>query len=318
MNKIKRIPWIDTARGLAMLLVVLGHSIGYIDNPLNKFILSFHMPLFFFVAGLCAKASPKTLWTFFTYKMRRYGFAQLLLAVICMGCDFFTTGSLHPLKNLFIWFLPVLLYTELLFQVVARIQKHLLFVGLALGTTILLSVFPIHTVVHVEIVPMAFLFYEMGFGFMQKVYRNRIQIMRSCILGGGGKPLYRSAVNILLMALLGVSALNNASVLMYENYYGNLVLFFLSAIIGIYLLCRIGKFFEQNQVLHWYGMNSMYVYVLHFKMTPVFHFLGAHLLGIRMDLYHFPYYFFIFALEIGLIYIMIEMKKFLEKKIGFC
>lgn len=36
-----RIEWLDSARGIAIILVVLGHCIGYIDDPLNKVILSF-------------------------------------------------------------------------------------------------------------------------------------------------------------------------------------------------------------------------------------------------------------------------------------
>lgn len=50
-----RIEWLDSARGIAIILVVLGHCIGYIDDPLNKVILSFHMPAFFFLSGICMK-----------------------------------------------------------------------------------------------------------------------------------------------------------------------------------------------------------------------------------------------------------------------
>ena len=38
---------IDFAKGLGILIVMLGHSITLMDNPLNTLILSFHMPLFF-------------------------------------------------------------------------------------------------------------------------------------------------------------------------------------------------------------------------------------------------------------------------------
>lgn len=51
----QRINWIDSAKGIGILLVVLGHSTGNIEDPLNKAILSFHMPLFFFLSGLCSK-----------------------------------------------------------------------------------------------------------------------------------------------------------------------------------------------------------------------------------------------------------------------
>lgn len=46
-----RIAYIDVLRGMLMFLVVLGHSIGSIENPVNRFILSFHMPAFFIVSG---------------------------------------------------------------------------------------------------------------------------------------------------------------------------------------------------------------------------------------------------------------------------
>lgn len=45
----KRIEWIDIAKGIGILLVILGHA-GIPDN-LYTIIYSFHMPLFFFLSG---------------------------------------------------------------------------------------------------------------------------------------------------------------------------------------------------------------------------------------------------------------------------
>lgn len=62
-NKAKRIEYIDTAKGLAILLVVIGHVLIYDcynfdaaanDNSLNHWLYSFHMPLFMFLSGLLA------------------------------------------------------------------------------------------------------------------------------------------------------------------------------------------------------------------------------------------------------------------------
>ena len=59
----KRIEWIDSARGIAILLVVIGHVLGgytgnyglpqyqRIINLLVDIIYSFHMPLFFMISG---------------------------------------------------------------------------------------------------------------------------------------------------------------------------------------------------------------------------------------------------------------------------
>ena len=41
----KRIEWVDIAKGIAILLMVIGHEVP--SGLLYVFIFSFHMPLFF-------------------------------------------------------------------------------------------------------------------------------------------------------------------------------------------------------------------------------------------------------------------------------
>lgn len=60
-----RIRWIDEVRGLAIILVIIGHVIGGLsseigggeDNILRTAIYSFHMPLMFIISGLVAHES---------------------------------------------------------------------------------------------------------------------------------------------------------------------------------------------------------------------------------------------------------------------
>lgn len=51
----KRIDYIDEIRGIAILLVIIGHIIQFngikTNNPVFEFIYSFHMPLFFAISG---------------------------------------------------------------------------------------------------------------------------------------------------------------------------------------------------------------------------------------------------------------------------
>jgi len=73
---VNRIAWIDAARGLGILLVVIGHALGgLIDSPLGAgqdgfrraffAIYTFHMPLFFLLSGLMiTKRLEKGAWTF--------------------------------------------------------------------------------------------------------------------------------------------------------------------------------------------------------------------------------------------------------------
>lgn len=50
----QRIDWIDTAKGLCMILVIVGHTLPY-GNLMRNFIFSFHMPAFFFLTGYTAR-----------------------------------------------------------------------------------------------------------------------------------------------------------------------------------------------------------------------------------------------------------------------
>lgn len=54
----KRITWIDTVRGGAMICVVLGHlGVGFI----NDIVYAFHMPVFFMLTGYMVRINQKEL-----------------------------------------------------------------------------------------------------------------------------------------------------------------------------------------------------------------------------------------------------------------
>lgn len=49
----KRLDYLDVAKGIGILLVILGHcQLGRIGRA-HSLIYSFHMPLFFFISGVC-------------------------------------------------------------------------------------------------------------------------------------------------------------------------------------------------------------------------------------------------------------------------
>lgn len=45
-----RIAWVDVAKGIAILLVIIGHTVNF-GSATRNFIFSFHMPLFFILSG---------------------------------------------------------------------------------------------------------------------------------------------------------------------------------------------------------------------------------------------------------------------------
>ena len=55
VNMQKRIEYIDTAKAIGILLVILGHCKFLYRPELGIFIYSFHMPLFFVISGMFVK-----------------------------------------------------------------------------------------------------------------------------------------------------------------------------------------------------------------------------------------------------------------------
>ena len=73
-----RIELIDIVKAITIILVILGHTTGNLETPMyRRLIYSFHMPLFFFLAGLSIR--PKALKTFHGWK---YFIKKNLLALI--------------------------------------------------------------------------------------------------------------------------------------------------------------------------------------------------------------------------------------------
>lgn len=71
-----RVKWLDSARGIAVFLVILGHmGIPYF----GKYITSFHMPLFFFLSGVTF--SVKDSFSEFVRKKAM----RLLVPYFCLG-----------------------------------------------------------------------------------------------------------------------------------------------------------------------------------------------------------------------------------------
>ncbi len=129
-----RIHYFDYARGIGIILVILGH-IQYISKGLRIFIVSFHMPLFFFLSGMLLFVrgeKDRSLREVFLKKARSmlypYFVFSILDIIIYIGyyCLTGRDGGLSTVISAVIqtltfygysvlWFLPTLFGSELLF-----------------------------------------------------------------------------------------------------------------------------------------------------------------------------------------------------------
>ena len=126
-----RISWIDITKGLAIILVVIGHSIQSFGNDLHilfRVIYSFHMPVFFVLSGYTFKASTpfkeflrkkakSLLLPYFSFVLITSLYEILLSLLRGNLKTFFTDIKTSALNTIFItsnsyflnlWFLPAL------------------------------------------------------------------------------------------------------------------------------------------------------------------------------------------------------------------
>lgn len=109
-----RIPWVDVAKGTAIILMVLGHS--SLPNTLHQWIFAFHMPLFFILSGFTSNwymtggGDDILLFTFRKFIM--LGRPFIFYSLICLGIIYcFNLASLSWWRgwgDFALWFVPVL------------------------------------------------------------------------------------------------------------------------------------------------------------------------------------------------------------------
>lgn len=89
----KRLIWLDMAKGLAIAMVVLGHCLSY-DSPIRDFIYSFHMPIFFMLAGFTMR--PKSRMEVLGSSVRRLMVPYLLVCAVLLFFAFVPPSSINP------------------------------------------------------------------------------------------------------------------------------------------------------------------------------------------------------------------------------
>jgi fucose 4-O-acetylase-like acetyltransferase len=163
----KRIEYLDIARGIGILLVVLGHNdFGAISPFFHQVIYSFHIPLFFFLSGYFINTS----LSFFEFIKKRshsvlkpYLFTIFLIYFTSVSFEKmgFETAIGRIVKSLYgtgyyidwvaLWFLPhlfvVSLYAFTFIIVVSKLRNRwvtwgLLLVSLAVSVLVLHAFYP--------------------------------------------------------------------------------------------------------------------------------------------------------------------------------
>lgn len=275
-----RINWIDQAKGIGILLVVIGHMA--IPLKLSIIIFSFHMPLFFFISGFLFNEKKyasdfKTImifkfstliWPFITFT-----FLALALRSIY---DFENTvetfdyaGFLMGMDsiNVPLWFLTALFSTEIIFSQIVRISKHSLkiIIGLVLLLTAigLLNAYfwNLQIFLNINIALIALSFFLGGWLF-KKYGVFEIQANLKILI------IYL----VISLVFLIYFAFNNSKLDILDNHYGNIFYMFMAAFYGIIFSMFLAKLFQQinyiKGIFSYLGRNSLIILATHSIYAP--------------------------------------------------
>lgn len=270
---------IDLLKGLGILLVVLGHSISTLTQPINQVILSFHMPLFFFCAGLTLKPVATTSKIVFLFKkLKSILLPQCIMGLLALVYDgVFLYLLTHKIGNTELsivakgwftqWFLPTLFMCNVVWIGVNLLNIDLykkktvfclllgsVFAGYVTGN------FAENTIVSIEKVPTAFMFVVLGF------YTKNYLWDKLNILTVKARATTACLFVVALTALIWF-AMVNEPVEMYRNYYGRYGLFLITSILGILISVIAVFLINRNTFIELFGRNSIVVFVTHFSVV---------------------------------------------------
>lgn len=281
----ERNQFVDVMRGIAMLLVVLGHTMTgcTVDSQksfLFNIVWSLQMPLFILISGYVTKYSHpiydgKGLWKYVKRRTFAYMFPWAVWSFLVRGLIFGQTGFLdikHLLWNMDsgYWFLATIWTISMIFGVAsylaerivkARRKQQILLLCYLFGMALLAG---IGTAVGLSFFAIKLTLYYMPFYYAGYLYG---QVEDKLLSSEKGPEIVDCVVALCFAAWLFVIV----RVPMYELSDGGLAVILRAAVslAGCIAICGMCKgIFSYNRggVLLWIGQHSLEVYLTHYLL----------------------------------------------------
>ncbi len=274
MTETKRLYWIDSAKAIGMLLVILGHM--YSGSRFHWLIFSFHMPLFFAISGFLykhvgiKKEISKILFSLFipyllysvllmTIYFAMHGVNTELVINHVIGNHNGNVGIWVPICPL--WFIMALIWMRLIATILCN--KILLFLGGAIILYMLLNSIMPETldILKIKSTLLCFPFFVMG----QMV--NKYHVIEKFF--SEKNVLYREIYLIVFLSLGVIWGYSNGSVDVNRNIYGNnLPTFYIVATSLIFVFLSLCKIYIDQKwaILQILSEGTFLTMALHYVM----------------------------------------------------
>lgn len=270
----KRVKYIDQVKGIAILLIVLGHIIP--DSFLKTWIYTFHVPIFFIINGILIAKKEKVskdinvkkcffniLYPYFTFSV--FVLIKDFLKCILIEKKFISEPLVNDFVEFFLfegygtlWFLPVMFFAEVLFLKIFKnfnykTTRYILRMSILLLIILILnklSIFKYFTKIFISL-------FFLSAGYLLERFKNLFQ-----------KEINIEILLLILLIFIPFSMLNG-KVDMHYCIYNNLLLYIMISLINSILIILIFKNLKlSSKALEFFGKNSLIVMITH-SVLPV-------------------------------------------------
>lgn len=302
----KRIEYIDIAKGIGILLVVLGHNLGIEQTApfLRRAVFSFHVPLFFFLSGLVFHLPPSFMEllkrkfyssmlpflstiVLFYFWISLYSNMSLLVAFKRMLKASLYAGAWY-IEWIQLWFLPHLffisIFAYLMLKLTGNTYVRLLAAaaGLVINRAMLAYFWPGHitlagTPYYFNGLPFSLdLLLICGFFFLLGSETKRLDHRKWF----GNLPL----LVLSFSALLALNYFSDARLDLFLRIFDSLWINTAEAVLGIFfilaLAVQLGRYTSRlASVLIYIGQRSLFILIFHFSIQEMLNFKFLALTG---------------------------------------
>lgn len=270
--ELKRIEYIDIAKGLGIILVVIGHCIDGKTFP-GTWISSFHMPLFFILSGMCFNASRySSLIPFLNRRVKTlflpllfFSILMIILKSLFLPGSFTFTDLRYRFPGGAYWFVFILFLSEILFYIINNVSsKKIIKLFMILICLIFSALFIKYKIIlpySISSIFIATFYYGIGY-----IYKNNINNIIEKVNGSNIGRL--CSLILLLIPAISVCVTKQTIDLSSNSIpYPMIYHIFISLIgvIGVLLFSKI--FFSSNTIIKqsiiYIGKNTLIILLLH-------------------------------------------------------
>lgn len=281
MNTKKRYVWLDVARGIAMLLVLMGHC-KYIPTYLLYNINSFHMPLFFVISGLVYRVDKYDSFFAYVYHLiLRIVIPYFLLCFIMVIIENLLLLPNIPwdtirqnINGIFLayrrhgiyysmWYLHFLFFAQLIaYPIVKSLKNKSVFFGLGILLIIFGYYFNQKVIGYywsLDLVPIGLGYILLGFAGQRFLFDSDYpkSVLIPTIVALGFITAFFAYLNHLVCG----------NVAFYRCQYGNLFYFIIPSLTGSLFILLIAQVIQHNAIFEFIGVNSLTFYAFNNRLA---------------------------------------------------